>query len=149
MLKKVEDTELSPVRGEESMMHAGDLLKPLLVGASGGGQLFLPDSVGCANILEHAVHEFPQLRRLRRPFAIPESINVLLNRKQADGDYSALRRMLLCLIRFTGAYGKKFHMHPPHLIHNTQHKVIFFVLILMNMAHENKKNPDKDAHLCT
>lgn len=42
----VKHTEVSPVRNKESMMGLGDLLKPLLIGASSRGKLFLPDSVG-------------------------------------------------------------------------------------------------------
>ena len=46
------------------MMGLGDLLKSLLIGASSGGQLFLPRSVGRTDILKHAVNVCPQLRSL-------------------------------------------------------------------------------------
>lgn len=53
-------TQVSPVCGEESLVHLQDLVKTLLVGADGYGQLLLPDSVGRANVLQHPVDEFPQ-----------------------------------------------------------------------------------------
>lgn len=65
--------------------------KALLVGANGGGQLLLPDSVGRAHVPQHPVDEFPQPRRLGSDFPLAKSINVLLSGQHADrGDRPAV-----------------------------------------------------------
>lgn len=84
-------TEVTPVRSEERLVRLRHPLKTLLVGANGGGQLLLPDSVGRAHVLQHPIYEFPQPRRLWSNSPLAKSINVLLNGQHADrGDRPAV-----------------------------------------------------------
>lgn len=77
-------TEASPVRSEQRLLRLRHPVKTLLVGADGGGQLLLPDSVGRADVLQHPVDEFPQPPPLWGDFPSAESIDVVLKGQHGD-----------------------------------------------------------------